>query len=127
MDANKLTKAFVRIRDARAAIKAEFDRADSALKEKSAKLEGAMMAILHEQNVESIRTADGTFYRHEDIIPQGEDWAAFYAWVREHDAFEALDRRIKKSFIKEHMEAHDGSIPPGVRLHREFVVRVRRS
>ena len=127
MDVNKLTKAYVRIRDARAAASREFELADAVLKGQLVKLEGAMMQILHTQNVESIRTTDGTFYRQEDVTPQADDWALFYTWVREHDAFDALERRIKKSFIKEHMEAHDGAIPPGVRLYREFVVRVRRS
>jgi hypothetical protein len=38
-----------------------------------------------------------------------------------------LEKRIKKTFVQEWMDAHEGTPPPGVNVYREFVVRVRRS
>ena len=127
MDINALTKAHVRIRDARAALKKTFDAEDGVLKAKQERLEGEMLRILQQGNVDSIKTDSGTFYRQEDITPRGDDWDAFYQWVAANDAFDALERRIKKTFVKEYMETHDGAIPPGVSVYREYVVRVRRS
>jgi len=127
MDLNKLTKAHLRIREARSKIKKEFDEQDASLKAQQEKLESIMLAHLNETNVGSVRTDSGTFYRQEEITPSGADWDAFYRWITEHDAFDALERRIKKTFIKEYMEANEGAIPPGVNVYREYVVRVRRS
>ena len=127
MDTNKLVKAFVAIRDARSEAKKIFEAGDSALKAKQERLEAEMLKFLLDTKTDSVRTEHGTFYRQEDIIPRGEDWDAFYKWVAKNDAFDALERRIKKTFVAEYMAANKGKIPPGVSVLREFVVRVRRS
>jgi hypothetical protein len=127
MDAQKMVKAYIKIREKRAEIKKAFDEQDRALKEKLETIEGEMLRQMQEAGIESIKTAAGTFYKQEDITPTGSDWDAFFSWVRAHDAFDALERRIKKGFIKEYMEAHEGAIPPGVSVYREYVVRVRRT
>lgn len=127
MDTNALTRAYLRIRDARAVGKKEWEIADAALKAKLDRLEAEMLRQLSAQNADSIKTEAGIFYRQEEIIPTGSDWQSFYAWVREHDAFDALERRIKKAFVKDHMEANNGAVPPGVSLYRSYVARVRRA
>jgi hypothetical protein len=127
MDTNALTKTYVKIRDARTALKRKFDEEDGKLKAKLERLEGAMLKFLQESGIDSAKTENGTFYRQEEITPTGSDWDRFYQWIAENDAFDALERRIKKTFVKEYMETHEGAIPPGVTVYREYVVRVRRS
>lgn len=127
MDAKKMVTAYINIRQKRADIKKKFEEEDKTLKEKLELIEAKMLQQMQEAGIESIKTEAGTFYRQEEITPAGSDWNAFYNWVREHDAFDALEKRIKKTFIKEYMDAHDGGIPPGVSVYREYVVRVRRN
>lgn len=127
MDVQKMVKAYIKIRDKRSEIKKAFEEQDKALKEKLELIEAEMLRQMQESGIESVKTAAGTFYRQEEITPTGADWDAFFTWVRENDAFDALERRIKKGFIKEYMEAHEGGIPPGVSVYREYVVRVRRT
>lgn len=125
-DLGKLTKAFINIRDARDALRRQHDDSDKDLKAAQERIENAMLNHLNTHGMESVRTEFGTFYKQEDIKPSGADWGALYDWIKEHDAWDALERRIKKTFIAEYMEAHQGALPPGVNVHREFVVRVRR-
>jgi hypothetical protein len=127
MDINKLTKAYINIREAKHALKKQFDEADGDLKKKLERIEAEMLRFLQTSNTDSVKTDAGTFYRQEEITPTGSDWDLFYHWIAENEAFDALERRVKKTFVKEYMEAHDGSIPPGLSVYREFVVRVRRS
>jgi hypothetical protein len=127
LDLNALTKAHVKIRDARSLLAKEFEASDKELKAKQLRLEAEMLRTLQTSNVDSMRTDSGTFYRQEEVTPSGSDWEAFYRWVAEHDAFDFLERRIKKTCVKEYMDTHDGALPPGVSVHKEFVVRVRRS
>lgn len=127
MDTAKMVKAFVKLRDARTALKREFEDKDNALKSKQELLEGQLLKFLNENEMESVKTPHGTFYRQEELTPTGADWDAFYKWIAQNDAFDALERRIKKTFIKEYMEMHSGGIPPGVSVYREYVVRVRRT
>ena len=127
MDANKLVKVHIKIRDARKALSDTFNTGDRQLKAQQLRIEGELLRFLQESKLDSVRTDSGTFYRQEDITPRGDDWEAFYAWVKEHDAFDALERRIKKTFVKEYMEGNEGAIPPGVSVFREYVVRIRRA
>ena len=127
MDFNKVTKAYVALRDKRSEIKKAYDAEDDTYKQKLTQLEGVMLGHLIDTGTESVRTENGTFYRTEDLKPSGSDWALLYDWIRENDAFDALERRIKKDFVREYMESNSGQLPPGVSVHREFVVRVRRA
>lgn len=124
---DRFAKVYVKIRDKRAELKAAFDKQDTELKMQQEKLETAMLAQMNATGLKSARTEFGTVYRQEEVKPSASDWDSLYRWIKDNDAFDALERRIKKTFVTEYMETHDGSLPPGVSVHREFVVRVRRS
>lgn len=124
---DRFTKVYIKIRDKRAELKAAFDKEDSDLKLKQESLENAMLAQMNATGAKSVRTDFGTVYRQEEVKPSASDWDSLYRWIKENDAFDALERRVKKTFVTEYMETHDGALPPGVSVHREFVVRVRRS
>lgn len=125
MDMDKLTRAYLNIRQKRHQIAAAFKEEDDQLKENLSRIETAMLKFLNDSGAQSMATPSGTFYRQEEITPSGSDWDAFYNWVKENDAFDALERRIKKTFIADYQQAHDGDLPPGVSVYREYVARVR--
>lgn len=127
LDYNNVTNAYLNIRDARSKLRKEFDTQDSELAENQRKLEAVMLDHLNKTGAESMRTQTATFFRQEKVKPSGSDWNAFYDWIAENDAFEALERRIKATFVKEYMAENDGELPPGVSVHREYEVRVRRA
>lgn len=126
IDLGQVTRAHINIRDARSKLRKQYDEADAELKAAQEKLEGVMLDHLNRHGMDSVRTADGTFYRQEEITPSASDWTALYDWIKTNDAWDALERRVKKTFIKEYMEGHQGGLPPGISVFREFVVRVRR-
>lgn len=127
MDMERLVKAHINIRDARSKLRKEYNEQDDGLKKKQERIEAEMLKFLNTNKIDNSKTSAGTFYRQVDTIPMGSDWNAFYDWVKENDAFDALERRIKKGFINEYMEEHDGETPPGVSVHKQYVIRVRRS
>jgi hypothetical protein len=126
LDIGRVTAAHINIRDARHELKKQFDEADSDLKKAQQKLEAVMLDHLNKHGMDAVRTEAGTFYAQEEMTPSASDWNALYEWIKEHDAWEALERRIKRTFIKEYSEAHNGGLPPGVSVFRERIVRVRR-
>lgn len=127
IDLAKVTETYIKIRAARADLKRDYETKDDELKGQLSKLEGFMLNHLNQHGMESVRTELGTFYRQEDIKPNITDDVAFFAWVKENDAFDALERRVKKTFVTEFMESHEGKLPPpGISVSREFVVRVRK-
>lgn len=126
MDHEKLVRVYLKIRERRSALKRAFEEEDRALRASQDKLEVALLASLNATGAQSVKTGAGTFYKQTDLKPSGSDWNALYRWIAENDAFDALERRIKKGFIVDYMEEHDGDLPPGVSVHRESVVRVRK-
>jgi hypothetical protein len=127
LDLSRIIKAHINIRDARSNLKRDYEASDKDLKDAQAKLEAALLDHLNRHGMESVRTEHGTFYAQEEMTPSASDWNAVYQWIQEHDAWDLLEKRLKKTFIKEYAEAHNGGLPPGVSVFREKVVRVRRA
>src|SRR6478736_2264664 len=122
-DGTKIVKAYIRLRNARRELSKKFEEEDAVLKGHQEVLENTLLNHFNQTNITSIKTEHGTAYKQEDFYPQGQDWDAFYKWVGENDAFDALERRIKKGFITDYMAAHSGKLPPGVAVVPSFVVR----
>jgi nanoRNase/pAp phosphatase (c-di-AMP/oligoRNAs hydrolase) len=127
MDLNKVVATYVKIRDKRAEKKRAFEAEDADLKAKMERIEAFLLQHLESVQATQVGTDHGTFYRQKDVIPSAADWGAFYDWIKQNDAFDALERRIKKTFITQYMEANEGALPPGVNVFSKYVVRVRRS
>ena len=106
---------------------AEWEKKEAKYKADLEEIANFMLGQLNESNVDAIKTPAGTIYRQEKIIPTGADWDKFYKWVAENDAFDALERRIKATFIKDYMEQHANALPPGVSVFRQYKVGVRKS
>lgn len=126
LDLNKVTTAYLKIREARSVIKKEYEAKDDNLKGQLKMLEATMLSHLNKHGMTTAKTDTGTFWKQEDMTPSITDDVAFYGWIKENDAFDALERRVKKTFINTFAEAHDGALPPGISTYREFVIRVRR-
>ena len=127
MDYERLVTAYRNIRDKKQELNRAHDEVIKDLDEKLERLKGVMLAELNNNNGEGIRTAAGTFFRKLEVIPTGQDWEAFYDWIKEHDAFDALERRIKRTFVSKYMDDNDGAIPPGVNVFRRYTVEVRKN
>lgn len=127
MDVSEMVDLYQQIVEERRELKRKFDEEERALKADEERIKLAILGFMQKNNVKSIKTDSGTAFQQEEIIPTGSDWQAFYDWVAQNHAFDALERRIKKTFIKDYMENHDGDTPPGVSVLRELTVRIRRS
>lgn len=148
VDLDKIVSVYTKIRDKRSELKKAFETKDAELKGKLEQLEAVLLSQLNTTKSDSTKTAHGTFYRQKDVMPSCSDWAAFYEWIKKHDAFDALERRVKKTFITDYMEeqrrkaleqqaedGHDGEhpddttppLPPGINVYTKYVVRVRKN
>ena len=103
-----------------------YEAEEAKLKGDLEEITNFMLTCLNDGGMESVKTTEGTFFRKEKVIPQGADWDAFYKWVAKNDAFDALERRIKSTFITDYMKEHDGALPPGVNVFRQWTVGVRK-
>lgn len=123
-----LVAAYTAIRNARSAAKAAFDKKDAELEDDMAKLRAVILAQMNASGATSIKTEHGTAYRTLKTKPSAADWSAIYSWIKEDpERFELLEKRLKPTFINQYMEEHDGAIPPGINVLREYEVAVRKT
>jgi len=126
LDYNRLVRVYIKMREARSALKREFEQRDADLKEKMSRIEAALIAGLSETGADSVRTNSGTVFTTEVSRASVADWSALADWIVQNNAVEFLEQRVKSTAVSEYME-QTGELPPGVNLHRERVVRIRKS
>lgn len=124
----QIVGVYGKIKDARTAKRHAWEAEDAELEKQQDRLKAYMLDILNKTGAKSIATSVGTAYRREKIRPSASDWTMFYDWIQQDpERFEALEKRIKVGFIADYMENNDNELPPGVNIHREFEVAVRRT
>jgi hypothetical protein len=127
LDLERIVRAVIKIDDKRKADKAVWAKEDHRLEAQQDALEAVLLQALNTAKIDSMNVKGlGYFYRKVDTKPQATDWPIFYAWIKENDAFEALNKRITKTFIETFMDEHGGSPPPGVAVQQEYKVHVVR-
>ena|GEM_PF-2197456 len=125
---DRLVQAFNAIKDARTVRRHAWEAEDLALEQDQDKIKLVMLDTLNRLGGKSIATDHGTIYRTEKIRPSAADWNVVYDWIiADPDRFEVLEKRLKAVFVKQYMEDNAGAAPPGVNVHREYEVAVRRA
>lgn len=121
---DQLTSTYLLLRASKHAAGRLADRIEDDHKARMESIEVGLLARLTANSAKSMATTHGTFYREEVMKPSVTDWSAFYTFIGENNAYEALEKRVTKAFVQNYVEEHR-ELPPGVVVHREVVVRVR--
>lgn len=124
---DKLTEAFIRIRDARNKLKQDYEVQDKALEESAKLIEQSMLDACKQLGVDSVRTPHGTIIRSVKSRYWTNDWDSMYRFIREHDAFALLEKRLHQSHMKEFLAENPDLQPAGLNVESEYTVVVRRA
>jgi sugar phosphate isomerase/epimerase len=127
VSAEKLADIYVKIRDARSALKEKFESEDAVLKEQLDLVAEKMMNLCQEIDADSIRTPAGTIIRKVDTRYWTTDWESMYQFVEEHNAFPLLEKRIHQTNMKQFLEEHPDLLPAGLQADSKYTIVVRRS
>jgi exonuclease III len=127
VETGRIIDAYLKLRN----IKEAYVRAsDAVIDEFDAKLDRLSAELLDRMNKQKLKNLSsdaGVAVRTKVTIPRADDWDKFYAWIAETNSFEALERRIKKTFIEQYMEENDRAIPPGVSVMTSFKAVVKKN
>jgi hypothetical protein len=122
----KLTKVYIKVRDARAELKAEFDKADAELKQQLETVKGALLDYCKKEGVDSVRTKEGMFYRTVKVRYWTNDWESMNRFIMEHGIPEFYEKRLNQTTVKQFLEENPDVLPPGLNVDSEYVVTVRK-
>jgi hypothetical protein len=124
---NEAVALYIRLRDQKAEMKAEFDAQLAEVQEKIDKLELKLLDAFNQLGVDSMKTEAGTAYTTVRSSASVADKDAFFGFVREKEEWSLLEVRCAKSAVEQYRAAHENELPPGVSIREERVVNVRRS
>ena len=122
----KLTRTYIRIRDKRAKISAAFKEEDDTLKAQQDKVKRALLDYCKDQNVESVRTGEGLFYRTVKKRYWTSDWESMHKFILAHEVPEFLDKRLNQANLKQFLEENPDTLPPGLNVDSEYAISVRK-
>lgn len=126
LTAEKLTTVYLKIKDKRSELTAEFKEKDAELVEQLDKVKRALLDYCEEQGVDSVRTSAGLFYRSAKTRYWTNDWSSMHEFILENEVPELLDKRVNQSNMKQYLEENPDLVPKGLNVDSEYVVSVRR-
>ena len=121
-----LAGVYIKIRDARTTLKAEFTMQDSVLQEQMNLLETNMLDACKDLNASSIKTPPGTIIRSVTSRYWTNDWDSMYTFIKEQGAFGLLEKRLHQTNMKDFLVENPDLLPMGLNVESEYTVVVRR-
>ena len=122
----KLTMVFLKIKEKRSMLSAEFKETDEDLRSQQDKIKQALLDHCKEHDVESVRTSEGLFYRTTKTRYWTSDWEHMYKFVKEHDVPEFLEKRFNQTNVKQFLEENPECVPEGLNVDSEYIISIRK-
>ena len=122
----KMTKVYLKIKAERDKLSAEYKEADSELVSQQDKIRSALLGYLKENDLKSVKTDAGTFYRTVKQKYWTSDWENMHKFILEHEVPEFLDKRLNQKNVKEFLEEHPDLLPKGLNVDAEFALTIRK-
>jgi hypothetical protein len=125
-DADRLVCVYVKIRDAKVALKQEFDDAYGKLSEQMDSIEGELLNLCKSTGQDGGRTDHGTFTRTVKTRYWTSDWQSMYRFITEHNALELLEQRVSQGNMKLFLQDNPNALPAGLNVDSKYSITVRR-
>jgi hypothetical protein len=119
---DKLVAIYIKIRGA---IK-EKDDEIKLFKEQQEFVAEKLLALCSEQNLDSMKTTEGTITRRVSSNYWTSDWEAMYKFIEANDAYHLLEKRIHNTNMKEFLTENPDECPQGLQSNKKYIISVRK-
>lgn len=126
MKISELVEAYIKLRDRKAQIKAEYDGKVALVQEKIDKIEAVLLKAFQDTGMESVKTEAGTAYKTTRSTASVADRDVFMQYVVQNGEWPLLEVRCSKQAVEQYKAANE-ELPPGITWREEVVVNVRRT
>jgi hypothetical protein len=114
-------------------IRATIDEKEAAHKEVVGELKdhldivsSKILEICNEQNLDSLRTPEGTVTRRTVTRYWTNDWEAMYRFIKEQDVPFLLEQRIHNGNMRQFLEENPDTLPMGLNADTKYAITVRK-
>ena len=122
----KITEVYLKIKAKREELSTEYNEADDKLVRQQDKIKSTLLRYLKENDIKSVKTDAGTFYRTVKQKYWTNDWENMHKFILEHEVPEFLDKRLNQKNVKEFLEEHPDLLPKGLNVDAEFALTIRK-
>ncbi len=123
---DKLVGAFVRIRDAKAALVKAHEEEVETLDAQMSTIKSALLEHCKATGTESARTTAGTFFRGTKSRYWTNDWESMGKFIIEHQVIDLLEKRVAQGNMKKFLDENPELVPPGLNIDTEYTITVRK-
>lgn len=127
MSADKLAKVYVKIRDARNALKRDFEEKDAELEEQLDVIAQQLLEICKDTGADTLKTSGGTVMRTVKTRYWTSDWEAMYDLIANSGELGLLEKRIHQGNLKEFLQENPNLMPKGLNVDNRYDITVRRA
>jgi hypothetical protein len=120
--AEKLVKVYLKMRAAKADLEAQVKKIDAQMDQ----VKAGLLDYLKVQNLETVRTTEGLFYRSVKKRFTTNNWEAMGKFVLEHQVPELFEKRLHQGNMQQFLEEHPDLLPPGLNVDSEYQITVRK-
>jgi len=124
--ADKLVAVYRRIRAAIEEREAEHAKEIEVLKEKLETVSDKLLKICKDQNLDSLRTPEGTVTRRVKSRYWTTDWSSMYNFIKDNEAPFLLEQRIHNGNMKQFLEENPDQHPAGLQIDSKYAITVRK-
>ena len=122
---DKVIGTYIELRNKKESIEATAKEKVAKIKEQLSKLEVWIKEKADTDGVDSFKTSNGTAFLKTTDYAQVADWDAVLGFIKEHEAFDLLEKRVSKTAVRAYIEA-DKSVPSGINYGSRLDVNVRK-
>jgi arsenate reductase-like glutaredoxin family protein len=126
VQADKLASVYIKMRDKRKELLAEFEAQDSKIEAQMDMVAEELLKLCRDIGADSIKTQAGTVFRSVRTRYETTDWESMYNFILEHDIPQVLERRISTTNMKQFLDEHPELMPVGMNINNKYTVTVRR-
>ena len=122
----KLVKVYLKMNAKKSELDAAYKAEAEALKKQMDAVKSALLQYCKEENVESVRTDEGLFYRSVTTRYWTNDWESMGKFVVEHNVPDLYEKRLHQGNMKEFLSNNPDVLPPGLNVDSEYTITVRK-
>ncbi len=117
--------AYMKLRAQKDALETQIESKVKEIKGKMDKLEAWLKVQMDAQGLTSVKSDAGTAFLTTTDYATVESWDATLQFIREHDAFDLLNKAVNKTAVRAYIEQNK-AVPPGVNYGTRLEVSVRK-
>ncbi|MBP03342.1 MAG: hypothetical protein CMA72_00940 [Euryarchaeota archaeon] len=120
--ADKLVSIYIKIRNV---IKEKEDEI-KRFKEQQDQVADKLLSLCNEQNVDGLKTPEGTVSRRVNSSYWTSDWEQMHKFIRDNEAFHLLEKRIHNANMREFLSDNPDLCPIGLQSNKKYIISVRK-